>query len=148
MEKKMNKGFSLVELIIVIAIMAVLVGILAPQFLRYVEKSRLQKDNSAVAEVANAAKSAMANEAINTATTLPYTISFTGGTATNFSATATDVEGELAKVVGESVTLTSNTYNGATVTLTIQQNTNTKTIEVVGSGIMDDPDSTATTKVY
>ena len=27
-----NKGFSLVELIIVIAIMAVLVGVLAPQF--------------------------------------------------------------------------------------------------------------------
>lgn len=31
-----NKGFSLVELIIVIAIMAVLVGVLAPQFLKYV----------------------------------------------------------------------------------------------------------------
>ena len=35
-----NKGFSLVELIIVIAIMAVLVGVLAPQFLKYVEQSR------------------------------------------------------------------------------------------------------------
>lgn len=42
MEK--NKGFSLVELIIVIAIMAVLVGVLAPLFIKYVEQSRRSRD--------------------------------------------------------------------------------------------------------
>lgn len=45
-EKMNNKGFSLVELIIVIAIMAVLVVVLAPQYLKYVEKSRNSTDIS------------------------------------------------------------------------------------------------------
>jgi len=44
MKKTNNKGFSLVELIIVIAIMAVLIGVLAPQFIKYVEKSKQSKD--------------------------------------------------------------------------------------------------------
>lgn len=43
-KQKNNKGFSLVELIIVIAIMAVLVGVLAPQLIKYVEKSREATD--------------------------------------------------------------------------------------------------------
>ncbi|MBE5955530.1 MAG: pilin [Lachnospiraceae bacterium] len=42
MNKEKNKGFSLIELIVVIAIMAVLVGVLAPAYLRYVEKARQQ----------------------------------------------------------------------------------------------------------
>lgn len=47
MEKKMNnKGFSMVELIIVIAIMAVLVVVAAPQYLKYVERGRNSTDRN------------------------------------------------------------------------------------------------------
>ena len=52
--KKSNKGFSLVELIVVIAIMAVLVGIMAPTLIRYVEKARVGKDEAAMGEFLNA----------------------------------------------------------------------------------------------
>lgn len=54
MKKKMdNKGFSLVELIIVIAIMVILVAVLAPQYLRYVEKSRVSTDTQTTVELIN-----------------------------------------------------------------------------------------------
>ena len=41
---KQNKGFSLIELIIVIAIMAILVGIMAPQLIKYIEKTNVSAD--------------------------------------------------------------------------------------------------------
>lgn len=49
-ENMNNKGFSLVELIIVIAIMAILIVVLAPQYLKYVEKSRVSSDQTTVVE--------------------------------------------------------------------------------------------------
>ena len=53
-ERMNNKGFSLVELIIVIAIMAVLIVVLAPQYLKYVEKSRNSTDITNATEIVTA----------------------------------------------------------------------------------------------
>ncbi len=45
MTKRANKkGFTLIELIIVVAIMAVLVALLAPSVMKYLEKSKISKD--------------------------------------------------------------------------------------------------------
>ena len=49
-----KKGFSLIEIAIVLAILIVLLGVLAPTLLRYTENSRAQKDNSAMDEVLEA----------------------------------------------------------------------------------------------
>ena len=53
-KKKNNKGFTLVELVIVIAILALLVGLLAPQYTKYVEKSRKAADADNLEEMVKA----------------------------------------------------------------------------------------------
>ena len=62
MKKMNNKGFSLVELIVVIAIMAILAVTLAPRLTQYVEKSRKASDQEAVNTIFTAAKLANLEE--------------------------------------------------------------------------------------
>ena len=59
-----NKGFSLIELIIVITIMAVLTALLAPQLLRYVEQTRVTKDAVTIDELERAIELAMVDETV------------------------------------------------------------------------------------
>ncbi|MBR6627900.1 MAG: type II secretion system protein [Lachnospiraceae bacterium] len=69
MKKSMNnKGFSLVELIIVIAIMAVLVGLLAPQYLKYVNNSKVSTDISNAQEVATVFNVGFADSKVSSGT--------------------------------------------------------------------------------
>ena len=49
--KKSNAGFTMVELIVVVAIIAVLAVVLAPQYIKYVEKSRIAADQSTLASI-------------------------------------------------------------------------------------------------
>lgn len=71
MKKKIQKylsgereGFSLVELIIVIAIMAILIGIVALAVIPYLEKSRVGKDQQTVDTVYSAFQHTIADQKI------------------------------------------------------------------------------------
>ncbi len=140
-----NKGFSLVELIIVVAIMAVLIGVLAPQYLRYVEKTRLQRDNSSIAEVANVIKMASAEEAVITqlaSGTVTYNFGATG--MTGVGSTALDAEIKATITPGD-VKITSNTYSTAAPVLTVKINSTNNQIEVEATGWMETPNAGGST---
>ena len=63
---KNNKGFSLVELIIVIAIMAILVGVMAPQLIKYIEKANVSADTQVCDSVRTAVQTTIMDPAIVT----------------------------------------------------------------------------------
>jgi len=100
MKKEMNnKGFSLVELIIVVAIMAVLIGVLAPAYLQYVEKSKRTKDCQAVGSIMDACEIVAADVAINWTEALTVTVNSSGVQYTGPA--ETDVKTQMEAIVND-----------------------------------------------
>lgn len=65
MKKKNPGGFTLIELIVVIAILGVLAGILIPTMLSYVRNSRISKANANAKQVHNAISAAITDMAVS-----------------------------------------------------------------------------------
>lgn len=112
MKKTNNKGFSLVELIIVIAIMAILAGAIAPALIRYIDKSRKSNDVSSAKAIKTAIDTALGNESVyeylTTGSAFCY-IYITPGKKTTDAETPSDV----VKIVDAS---TATEINGKTST--------------------------------
>ena len=116
--RKSNKGFTLVELIIVIAIIAVLSVVIAPQYIKYVEKSRLSVDDSVAAEVLHNVEVLAVDAAVYDKIANNDTVSFTDGgkvTCTD----CTELQTELQKVFPDNIVMKSKTRDGKTYTVTI-----------------------------
>ena len=82
-----NKGFSLVELIIVIAIMAILVGVMAPQLIKYIEKANVSADKQIADTVHTACVTAASDPDVVTATNPGVPTTSTNASAQMGSAT-------------------------------------------------------------
>lgn len=134
-EKKDNKGFSLVELIIVIAIMAILVGVVGTQVIPYINKSKLEKDRQIISSYSTAAVSAYSMVADQ--------LTSTGDLTFNVYSAIAGSDGE--KVANQIKTLTydafpadkfkSNECSGASdVEIKIDTTHHTVTATVEGSG--------------
>ena len=141
-EKMNDKGFSLVELIIVIAIMAVLVVVLAPQYLKYVERSRNSTDVSNATAIVTAlqvyAADPDAKVPLAKGDVIEVTVDSTKGAVTqdNAGKAGEDALKEAAITIGDVKCKSKSKWTTYTIKATVQDNGSFK-IEYSGTEFSD-----------
>lgn len=136
--KKNNKGFSLVELIIVIAIMAILAGALAPALIKYINKSRRSADISNADTIRTACQTAMSDEDAMVAISSGFASEPINTVLTSHGAFST----ELKQILGDKTTLTSKYYaKGTAFNVTINVANNSVVVCAGNKQVSPEPDS-------
>ena len=152
---KNNKGFSLVELIIVIAIMAILVGVMAPQLIKYIEKTNVSADTQLCDSVKTAITTAMMDPSVITATNpgIPSNTTFAAMNSTNlgtgeFKCALDEILGFDATTCGSKIK--SAHGSGAQVQFAIvnSNSVHVKITETDNTGKKDTSASTAANDIY
>lgn len=141
MKKMNNKGFSLVELIIVVAIMAVLVGVLAPQYIKYLDKSKVGADKQLADNLRQAITTTLADpditDGLNATGALPKTnVEMTDPGTSKFwkevydimgVATVSELEGKIKlEPTGVSIKYTVGTDKNVKISVAYATQSNTK----------------------
>lgn len=110
--RKSRAGFTLVELIVVIAIIGVLAAVLAPQYIKWVEKGRISADKSTANTLLSEVQTAIVDNSVDGAANIvggTVTISKTNTTATeaamSSALTAIDANWQKAKITNKKATI-------------------------------------------
>ncbi len=125
-----NEGFSLVELIIVIAIMAILVGVVALAVIPNLERSRESKDLTTLDNVASALATSIANAGSSASASGSFDVT------TCSSGDSDPVKAGVAENLGDcsGIKMVSASGKKATqITCTYDTTKNTLTVEATGA---------------
>ena len=129
----MNKGFSLVELIVVIAIMAILVGVAVPVYTQYISSANTNVDKQTVGEVEHAIEVLLIDPEVTNPTITSGDITLTlSGETFAWASGVTDTNSEFLnalKAIVPDVELKSGkiiTFTLNTTTLTVQSDVETQ----------------------
>lgn len=135
--KSNNGGFSLVELIVVIAIMAVLVGVLAPTLIGNIEKSRESKDLQNLDSIRQAVVTAMADEAVYTSVMSDIGAStstqYSASAGANISITNSSLASAFAEIITADTKMTSTAGKEGNLTIEVNKSGAVKVYVTAGA---------------
>lgn len=121
-KKRNQKGFTLVELVVVIAILGILAAIAVPRFAKSQESARLRADQATARTIIGALNTAISNEDASLKKGADETYTLTWKTGITGAAKADFYDENIGKLIGEGYLEPVNAPQSVTGTFTIEVN--------------------------